>query len=322
MTPFEAAAALSRQGLEDGSDGPGIETLIVFLGANNALGSVISLAVHWSGDGYDKLQTKANYNVWQPQHFAAEWERVVDQVRQIRARHVIFGTVPHVTIAPIAHGVGGKIEKGSRYFRYYTRPWISDADFDPADDPHLTADEARAIDSAIDSYNQVIVAAVKAAREAGLDWRVVDVAGVLDRLAARRYVEDPDVTLPEWWSPYVLPDALAALDPVPDSRFFASGPDGLVRGGLFSLDGIHATTIGYGLVAQEFIRVMQEAGVQFMRGDGVTQREGNVEVDWPRLIARDSLISHPPRSLDSDVALIGWLDQRIDLFKRLWGGIG
>jgi hypothetical protein len=320
LTPLEAAAAVSREGTEDDPDGDGIETLIVLLGANNALGTVIGLRVHWSGPGYDDLKKKSEYNVWQPAHFAAEWAQVVSRVREIRARHVIFGTVPHVTIAPVARGVGGKIETGSRYFRFYTRPWISDGDFDPADDPHLTADEARAIDSAIDSYNDTIVASVVAAREEGRDWRVLDLAGLLDRLARRRYIDDPDVRLPAWWTPYELPDELRRLRPEPDSRFFASGPEGRIQGGLISLDGIHPTTVTYGLMAQEFMGVMQEAGVQFTRRDGATPRAGEVRVDWDRLIGNDSLISHPPRSLDSDVTLIGWFDEKIDILKRLWAG--
>ena len=127
--------------------------------------------------------------------------------------------------------------------------------------------------------------------------------------------------LPDWWEPYELPDALKALRPAPDSRFFASDSNGRATGGLFSLDGIHPTTIAYGLMAQEFMNVMVEAGVTFHRPDGVTPRQPPVEVDWDTLIARDTLISHPPRSLRSDVSLIGWLDQRLDVFTRLWGGI-
>ena len=53
---------------DNGDPGDGIETLIVELGANNALGSVISLKVRWSGAGYDKLHDKAKYNVWRPTH--------------------------------------------------------------------------------------------------------------------------------------------------------------------------------------------------------------------------------------------------------------
>jgi lysophospholipase L1-like esterase len=319
MTPFEAAEALSREGTFEDPDGDGIETLIVLLGANNALGTVIGLDVHWSGEGYDDLRQKARYNVWHPRHFAAEWAQVVERVKRIRARHVIFGTVPHVTIVPIARGVGEKVSPGSRYFPYYTRPWIAGDHFDPADDPHLTSDEARAIDSAIDMYNDTIVASVGAARAEGLDWRVLDLAGLLDRLASRRYLQDPDAR-PAWWTPYELPAELQALDPVPDSRFFTSGPQGRSAGGLMALDGIHPTTITYGLMAREFMRVMQEAGVAFMHGDGVTPREGTVEVDWPSLIAQDTLISQPPRSLGSDVELIGWIDERIDAIRRLWAG--
>ncbi len=78
------------------------------------------------------------------------------EVERVAARHVIWATVPHVTVAPIARGVGGKVAPGSRYFPYYTRPWVADADFDPDEDPHITAAEARAVDYAIDLYNEAI----------------------------------------------------------------------------------------------------------------------------------------------------------------------
>jgi hypothetical protein len=326
LTPFQAAAALGAEGVEegaggDGDPGDGIETLIVLLGANNALGSVISLELRWSGDGYDDLREKAKFNVWRPDHFRAELEKVAEAAEGIRARHVIWGTVPHVTIVPAARGVKGKVSPGSRYFRWYTRPWIQDRDFDPdRDKPFLTADDARAIDSAIDDYNDAIVEMVRKARGAGRDWRLLDLAGYLDRLASRRYIDDPQMTPPSWWEPYPLPEPLANMRPVPDSRFFASGPGGRTQGGLFSLDGIHPTTIGYGLMAQEFINVMQDAGVVF-RDRGGDPRPGPVKVNWARVIAVDTLVSRPPRSLSSDVALIGWLDERIDVLKRLWAGI-
>jgi hypothetical protein len=325
LTPFEAAAALGAEGVKEGPDkgdpGDGIETLIVFLGANNALGSVISLSVRWSGEGYDDLCEKAAYNVWRPTHFEAELQLVAEKVSAIRARHVIWGTVPHVTIAPVARGVGGKVRPGSRYFRYYTRPWISDRDFNPDEDhPYLTADDARAVDSAIDQYNEAIVGTVRAGRQNGRDWRLLDVCGILDRLASRRYIDDPQMDPPEWWTQYPLPDELARLMPVPDTRFFSSGSGGRTAGGLISLDGIHPTTIAYGILAQEFINVMDAAGVVFNDPSG--GRRSPVRVDFKRLLDHDALVSHPPLSLGPDVALIGWLDQRIDILKRLWTGIG
>src|SRR5262249_3836165 len=167
-----------------------------------------------------------------------------------------------------------------------------------------------------------IVGAVRQARQQDKkDWYVLDVAGILDRLAQRRYIED-HLARPDWWAPYDLPPALAALTPRPDSCFFRSGPEGPPPGGLFSLDGVHPTTIAYGIVAQEFINVMHRAGVQFLLGDGRTPRPGPVQVDFRRLIALDTLISHPPRSLTADLELIGWLDQKLDLLRRLFRRAG
>jgi hypothetical protein len=89
------------------------------------------------------------------------------------------------------------------------------------------------------------------------------------------------------------------------------------QGGLFSLDGVHPTTIAYGLLAQEFINIMQKAGVKFYLGDGKTERLGPVHVNFKRLIGLDTLISDPPRSVESDLKIIGWVDERVDFFKRM-----
>jgi hypothetical protein len=324
MTVLQCAAQLASEGTvkDDGTPddpkGDGIETLLVLLGANNCLASIVHLHVAWTQDAdYNDPDQKGKYSVWQPKHFAAELDLLAKEVAKIRARHVIWGTVPHVTIAPVARGVGTKIRRGSRYFPYYTRPWIKDEDFSTKDDPYITSMQARAIDSAIDQYNESIVAMVAAARKAGKDWLLLDVAGVLDRLAARRYIADPQAR-PAWWTPYDLPAELKNLVPVPDSRFFGSDPTGRIQGGMFSLDGVHPTTIAYGILAQEFINVMQAAGVIFNQRDGVTPRIGPAKVDFQRLVSLDSLISQPPSSLSSDLRLIGWLDHAADLFKGLF----
>jgi hypothetical protein len=265
------------------------------------------------------------YTVWRPIHFKAELDKLVEEVKTIRARHVIWGTVPHVTIAPFARGVnkdkdGNKARPGSRYFPYYTLPWLTEDDFNPEKNPHITGQEARAIDSAIDQYNDYIVEAVRAGRNEGRDWYVFETAALLDRLASRRYIEDP-AARPEWWDKvggeYKLPPELQALSPVPDSRFYRSGPSGRTHGGLFSLDGIHPTTIGYGIMAQEFIKVMQLAGVKFYKSDGKTERTGEVKVDFKRLIAEDTLISNPPKSLSNAVSLIGMLDKNFNIFSGM-----
>ena len=75
----------------------------------------------------------------------ARWEINVagGNAETIRAKHVIIATVPSVTIAPVARGTYTKVKPTSRYFPYYTRPWIADDDFNPKRDPHITEDEAR-----------------------------------------------------------------------------------------------------------------------------------------------------------------------------------
>jgi len=316
LSPLATAAALSAAGTrETPGSGDGIETLIVMLGANNALGTVTELRVSWSQHSSydDDGAAKDGYTVWDPEHFRQELAAVVESVRAIRARHVIWSTVPHVTIAPIARGVGDKVSPSSRYFPFYTRPWIAEDRFDPAKHPRITADEARAIDAAIDLYNAAIEDAVSSARADGRDWLLLDTCGLLDRLAARRYI-DHVAARPAWWTPYPLPKALAELSPPPDSRFLAADPQRLrTAGGLFSLDGVHPTTIMYGLMAQEFIRVMELAGVQF---DGQA-RPGPAQIDFADLIARDTLVSDPPRSLSHAMALIAAIDEKAGFFRRL-----
>lgn len=306
----ETTLQAAKQLQEDG----GIETLIVMLGANNALPAMVRLEVVWSKTGYDDLQKKSQFSVWDPDHFEAELKLLVQPLRELGARHVIWATVPHVTVVPLARGVGKKVRPDSRYFPFYTRAWISNDDFDPDEHPHITEAEARAVDSAIDQYNEFIVAQVKLAREAGLDWRVMDLAGVLDRLAQRRYIESPEAR-PKWWTPYPLPKALDNLTPKPNSRFFASTRHTRTQGGLFSLDGVHPTTIAYGIVAQEMINIMQAMGVPFYMGNGAAR--GPVEVDFERLVRLDTLISDPPSALDSSLEAIGWLDEKTGIISRV-----
>ncbi len=319
VPPAARGLSLLESARQLGADNPdgdaGIETLVVFLGANNALGCVTHLMVNWSADGYDDLELKAAYNVWRPIHFIRELHAVRDAVARIRARHVIWLTVPHVTIAPLAMGVGGKVAPGSRYFPWYARPWVTDESFKPGVDRALTAAQVRAVDSAIDHYNDAIVDVVKHARLAGRDWRVCDAAGILDRLATRRYQLDPSAR-PDWWTPYPLPDALRALSPVPDSRFLTAAGGVRATGGLFSLDGVHPTTVAYGILAQELVNVMRGAGVQFHRPDG-TQRPDPVTVDFDWLISQDTLVNRPPGNVTATLDVLAWGEDQADLMKRM-----
>ncbi len=307
-TVLDSVAAMAADG--------GVEALVVVLGSNNALGSVLSLEPRWTPAGYakmslaERLDARAGCNLWRPSAFKADWADLVTRLQGIGAQHVVVATVPSVTIAPVARGTDGKVRPDSRYFPYYTRPWITDDDFDPKHDPHLTEDEVRGIDSAIDAYNETIIDSVRAARRAGLDWYLFDMGGVLDRLATRRYLESPWAR-PVWWEPYDLPAALQRLDPVPSTRFFRSGPGGRTEGGLFSLDGVHPTTIGYGIVAQEVIKVLRTAGVVFFDRQG-KPRSDPITVDFDRLLKADTLLGDPPESITNSLGLLGWLDEQVD----------
>jgi len=64
-----------------------------------------STPVNGGTPAYRDLGAKSGFNVWDPDHFAAEWAELVDELAAIRARHVIIATVPHVTIAQVARGV-------------------------------------------------------------------------------------------------------------------------------------------------------------------------------------------------------------------------
>jgi GTP cyclohydrolase II len=65
--------------------------------------------------------------------------------------------------------------------------------------------------------------------------------------------------------------------------------------------------------AQELMNVMQQhSGVEFYLRDGGTERKGPVRVNFGRLIARDTLIANQPRSLDSDLRFIAWIDEVLD----------
>jgi hypothetical protein len=195
-------------------------------------------------------------------------------------------------------------------------PWIRDEDFDEESDQHITEDQARAVDSAIDAYNRTIIDSVAAARESGLDWYLFDLGGLLDRLASKRYLSDP-AAHPDWWTPYPLLPELEGLNPVPNTRFFASGPGGRTDGGLFSLDGIHPTTIAYGVIAREVIQVMNTAQVEFRTPSG-EPKAGPGAVDFSRVLASDTLINRPPTSLSGNLATLGWLDDKLDWVRSLF----
>lgn len=292
LAPFGIDATQVSAAAWHGLNG-GIDTLIVSLGANNALDAVVSKSVAWSDVGFDDIDAKGVFNVWRPTHFAQEYGQLVGTLLDIPARRVVLTTVPHVTIAPIAKGVnpdrpGEKWQEGSRYFPYYTDPWIDEEDFRANKHRHLTHQQARAIDSAIDQYNSTITDAVRHARADGRDWYVLDLCGVLDSLAYRRFERDSAAARRSNWVPYELPEAIADLD----TRRFKCDEHGRSQGGLFGLDTIHPTICAYGIIAHEALDVLRIAGVP------------TTQIDFAAVRAADTLVADPPELVDDVFALI------------------
>jgi hypothetical protein len=331
-TQISRAAELARDG--------GIENLVVFLGANNILGTVTSLDPKESTDR-DLRQVnpaKRQANFYSAAHYEQLMTELMRQVEALNANggkveRVFWGTVPAVTIAPVTRGVGGRMDSDMglpspfgnrdtpqwyrRYFRYYTRPWIRDDHFSPQDDPHISGEKAMEIDATIGEYARILRRLVDAhnANRNAPDWFVVDIRWALERLAFRRYTENPSVPPPPDWSPYELPRELVDLKV--DTRFLRSKKGRRVQGGLISLDGIHPSTLGYGVMAQELINVMQkEADVQFRWGDGTTPRHAPTQVDFGRLARLDTLIRALPQTLDDAWDLLVDGDQIVDAVKR------
>jgi arachidonate 15-lipoxygenase len=310
-TPVSLARRLGNEG---GGDDPGIETLVVALGANNVLGTVLNFEVNWTSDESEDFKdpdAKKCFNAWLPSHFAAEFDELVLAVEGIKAQHVIFLTVPHVTIVPMVRGIRNKMP-GDRYFARYTRAWIGDDAFSANRHPCLTGDQLRVLDFAVDQYNDHIVERVRDARRRRRDWRVLDIAGILDRLAYRRYLIDEEAR-PRWWKPYELPAAYRELSPQPDTRFYRSDQFGRFEGGLFALDGVHPTTIGYGIIAGEVMRVMAECGV----------RMEQAAPDYQTLVREtDQLICDPPTRISSILEFIESVNKVVDLFQAIRGRSG
>jgi hypothetical protein len=331
LNPTHDPAGMHRTAIlaaRDLASGDGIENLIVWLGANNALATMTTLAIRETDDAVlsgipdEANEVREDYNLWRPEHFEAIYGRVAAGVESLQADRVFWGTVPHVTIAPIARGVrqnddprADRLDADPRYFRYYTHFWIGDDVFDPARHPHLTGEQAKYIDGVIDGYNAVIRRAVEGGRSRGRSWFIVDLAAVLERVAYRRYRE---VGLAPPGGSYQFPPGWSqALDhagvPELTTHYLSAEGGKLTRGGLFSLDGIHPTTMGYGLVAHEVVAVMRQAGVEFrnpLTGAAVADPPG---IDFAALLGRDTLVRHPPGLLADAIGILNWLDGWIGL---------
>ncbi|MEQ8587210.1 MAG: hypothetical protein RLO01_19830 [Thalassobaculaceae bacterium] len=303
-------------------DPDGVENLVLFLGANNALGTVLHMTVR--EDLTDMAEYRAadhrkrmNINLSTLEQFEADYRELLDRVTAIlgterhRARspdwQVFVGTVPAVTVAPIAKGFGaterlddpfGVVELGANYYERYAYVVLDEEDGLKDTTPHLTRDQAIAIDTRIAGFNAIIRRLVDEAN-GRLDrprLHIVDTAATLLRAAIKRNDGMPTYGFPEGLlaafrtdevmrrydvdrTTVTLPGGPALI---PTTRYYRARGGRVCDGGLFSLDGVHPSVIGQGILAHEFASVMREKGVLFRK-----------RLSWSDVVRADTLSWRP-----------------------------
>jgi hypothetical protein len=277
----------------------GIENVLLWLGANNALGTVLGFKINETpGQGAQAIQAtpwdagRGSFNLWHPRDFREEYQQLLDRVDRAMQTNqnpnwqVFVGTVPLVTIVPFAEGRGasnpirtaGQDQHGMRnfqYFDYYTYFFRPKSNQSPSKG-FLSRSEAIKIDNYIRQYNEDIKALVKDLNQqhGKSRYHIVDLSATLENIAWKRNQGS--------WH-YDFPTYVKSRSPLVDTRYYNANRAGKVlAGGLFSLDGIHPSAIGQGIIASEFFKVMQAAGVDYRAG-----------LDWPQIFASDSLYSQP-----------------------------
>ncbi|QJE72052.1 SGNH/GDSL hydrolase family protein [Aerophototrophica crusticola] len=301
----------------------GVENVALWLGSNNALGTVLDLKIKCTDQSpvppLDlSVEDRDDYNLWTHEHFAAEYELLLDKVlaalRHNKAKdwRIFVATVPAVSIAPLAKGVGtweGREDPfgvlpgtSAQYAELYTYV-LFDESFARRTGRRLIRDEVYRIDKTIAAYNRDIRSLVEAAN-GRLDrprLHIVDINDALLRAAFKRNGGNPS---------YPFPAELRAGNedggvPLVNTVYYHVDRKGTrLNGGLFSLDGVHPSAIGHGLLALEFLKVMQAAKVPHADPD---------KLDWTAINASDTLFSHPIKlmpELYDNTRLAEWLVER------------
>lgn len=295
---------------EDG----GIENLIVCIGHNNIVGAVTKLQIAFSQDGdLNAPYPERTCTVFRPEHFEQELRTLYRSLSGLNIKNVFVPTLPYVTIPPAIRGVnldGSKPASG--YYDYYARFWIWDEDFSPDKHPHLTREDAILLDQTIDRYNHIIKSL---ADEFG--YITVPVGHYVRAAARRRHQGELIAPFP--------PEFITALKKNPKTSFLVDKngypristdylrldheTGKIDRGGIFSLDGLHPSTIGYGLIANIYRMSMEKHGVKFEH-----------PIDWDFVIEHETLVTDPPLLMHDLRLLLRFLalgnQERVMLFGK------
>ena len=295
-------------------NGDPVENLILFLGANDCLGTVRDLKIkRMPATKVDKDPEKRRdrYNLTSLSAFKKDYGHMVDLISEsiCPETKVFVGTIPYVTIPPITRGLG---DRDGQYFERYG-PFFAPEDYRPLFGRTLSRDKVEEIDQQIDKFNNFIKEEVEE-RE---NWHIVDICELLNSLAIRRRqtldgdgesdaatsvlteffkkrkVSDHPLLRPNFLPPSVLrleSERRTDEDNVHNGSTREDSHGVRTGGGFFSLDCFHPTTIGYGLIAEAFLDKMKKEDVEMHDND----RSPWQQLEWETLIEQDSLINDPP----------------------------
>jgi hypothetical protein len=276
----------------------GIERVVTWLGANNAIEAISRLRLIPSPGlsapglvaGLDHHgRDRGGWTVWDPSDFATDFEALMTRMDAAMTRNraadwrVYLGTIPHMTGAALLRGIGPtRVIDGVHHPEAWT--WFPQGEAFVRDGgPHLTREESALLEIIVDGYNSAIRELARRLNR-GLSrprWIVVETGAALDAATWTRTGGRPRAALPA---------GLRRLTGPLDGRFFHPAPrygGGRPRGGLASLDGLHPTVIGHGLLADLMLRAMRDQG----------QAPAGAAIDWATVVGFDTLWTNPPRSL-------------------------
>lgn len=285
--------------LDHHSENEGIENLIIWLGANNALGTIINLDIKQSkGDGepmkVSRVERQENWNLWHPDDFRLEYQEMMGKVDQSMRKNnskdwkVFVGNVPLITIAPVIRGLGERREvdeedgRKALYFQYYSYFPIKSADLAKRTGRYLKFSEALYIDKVIKQFNKIIDDVINSmnTKHGSQRYYIVDICKSMREMAWKRNFGKPT---------YKLPSELEFLHPQPNAKYYHCTRSGKIEsGGFFSLDGVHPSQLGQGLIAWEFLKIMKAA------------RPGQIadNLKWKAIAESDSFLNHPIRIME------------------------
>ncbi len=164
-----------------------MENLILWLGANNALGTVLGLNIRQTPNDPNKRpyemtheqRLHEKWNLWHPDDFRDEYSVLLDRVDEAMKNNeypdwnVFVGDVPPVTVAPLIKGVGRTYDVTRKnevtgeddtflYYQYYVYFPFDENIVHRNDGLYLTLDKALHIDDCIREHNAIIRALVEA----------------------------------------------------------------------------------------------------------------------------------------------------------------